>query len=83
MVASIIEIQGQGEGFEGESLYTIFVQIGAHPRFLLEWLLLPVCKNYVFARQIAHLDCLWSPKQAFGLTSLKNLIDFAKNKRVR
>lgn len=55
-------IQGQREGFKGEFLHTIFLQIGANPRFLLEWLQLPVYKNYVFTRQIAHLDCLWSPK---------------------
>lgn len=66
LVASTRGVQGQGEGFDAESLYTVIIQIGAHPRFLLEWLQLLVCKNYVFTRQIIHLDCLWGPNLKFA-----------------
>lgn len=66
LVVSTRGVQGQGEGFDAQFLYTVIIQIGAHPRFLLEWLQLPVCTNYVFTRQITHLDCLWGPNLKFA-----------------
>lgn len=44
----------------------VFVQVGAHPTFLLLWLQLLMCKNCVCTGQITHLDCLWSTNIKFA-----------------